>query len=171
MGGIAVKRGVAVVILIALIAAAVAIRGGGAKDRHHSDYRRAWKDRAVAEIEADLKDPDYFIDRLGKEPEPRGYFDTSGEEEWLTGDTIVCADGSWLMFRNRCYKEDERIHDLFVARASDGSWYYSDFHFCIGAMVVGMRGQPDSLEGFKSEYFLEAFDGRSDRSLEPTWKR
>lgn len=165
------RKGIAVAVLIVLVAAAVAVRSGERNDRHHSAHRRAWKDKALAEIRADLGDPDYFIDRFGKEPAPRRYFDTSGEEDWLGDDTIVCADGSWLMFRNRCRKEDERIHDLFVARASDGNWYYSDFHFCIGAMVVGMRGQPDSLAAFKSEYFLESFDGWSDRSLDPTWKK
>jgi hypothetical protein len=99
-----------------------------------------------------------------------GDFDTS-EPEWLTADTIVFRDASWLAYRGQCHKEDPKIHDIFIARASDGNWYFSDHHFCKEMMVLSMDGQPGSLEQFKAKYFLGRFDGASDEALKPTSSR
>ncbi len=155
----------------------ILIGGGGAAlylhqrfDRHHTAYRRAWKDSAIEEIRKDIANPKHFIERFGADPSPRDFFNTSGEESWHTEGTIICADGSWLIFRNRCNKEDEKIHDIFIAYASDKNWYYSDDHFCIGALVVSMRGQSESLPDFRRDFHLEQFDGVSDKALDPTAK-
>lgn len=136
-------------------------------DVHHSAARRSWKDAAILAINHDLKDTDYLKKRFGEVPTPLGDFDTS-EPEWLTADTIVFRAASWLAYRARCHKEDPKIHDIFIARASDGSWYYSDYHFCKEMMVLAMNGQPESLQQFKARYFLARFDGASDESLQPT---
>ena len=135
---------------------------------HYSAARRLWKDAAILAINHDLEDPDYLEKRFGEKPKPLGHFDTS-EPEWLTADTIVCRDASWLAYRAQCHKEDPKIHDIFIARASDGNWYYSDYHFCKEMMVLAMDGQPESLQRFKARYFLGRFDGGSDESLQPTW--
>ncbi len=127
-------------------------------DPHHSAERREWKDQAIIAIGNDLKDPDH--------PKKRREWDG-----WLTKSIIVCEDGSWLAYRSQCHKEDPKVHDIFVAKASDGRWYYSDFHFCVGAVVLEMRGQPESLERFKVGYLLAEFDGVSDAALAPTWKK
>jgi hypothetical protein len=136
-------------------------------DVHHSAARRSWKDNAILAITQDLKAPDYLMKRFGEIPQPRGHFDTS-EPEWLTADTIVCGDASWLAYRAQCHKEDPKIHDIFIARASDGNWYYSDYHFCKEMVVLAMNGQPESLQQFKARYFLGRFDGASDEALQPT---
>lgn len=135
---------------------------------HYSAARRLWKDAAILAINHDLEAPDYLEKRFGEKPKPLGHFDTS-EPEWLTVDTIVCRDASWLAYRAQCHKEDPKIHDIFIARASDGNWYYSDYHFCKEMMVLAMDGQPESLQRFKARYFLGRFDGGSDESLQPTW--
>lgn len=137
-------------------------------DVHYGAERRLWKNQAIVAITNDLKDPDYLTKRFGEIPKPRSEWDTS-ETGWLTGDTIVCRDGTWLAYRSRCHKQDPKIHDIFIAKASDKNWYYSDFHFCVDAMVLAMYGQPDSLEGFKKKYYLVRFDGTSDDALKPTW--
>lgn len=162
---------------ITTLAILVLVAGGAVSylherhDLHHTAYRRDWKNNAIREIRSDIANPKHFIERFGTEPAARGYFDTSGEEQWFREDTIICADGSWLIYRNRCHKEDAKIHDIFIAYASDKKWYYSDDHFCIGAIVVRMRDQSESLEDFRSEFHLESFDGVSDDALDPTWKR
>ena len=97
------------------------------------------------------------------------------EDECLFGiiteqDIILCLDGSWLCYRAQCHKQDSKVWDIFVAKASDGRWYYSDYHFCVGMMVLSSWGQPTSLEQFKRRYALEEFDGVSDLALEPTKK-
>lgn len=134
---------------------------------HHFSERRLWKDAAILAINHDLKDPDYLKKRFGEIPRPLGDFDTS-EPEWLTADTIVCRDASWLAYRGQCHKQDPKIHDIFIARASDGNWYYSDYHFCKEMYVLAMKGQPESLQQFKARYFLARFDGTSDEALNPT---
>lgn len=136
-------------------------------DVHYSPERRMWKDSAILAIASDLKDPDHLKKRFGEIPRPLGDFDTS-EPEWLTTDTIVCRDASWLAYRGQCHKEDPKIHDIFIAQASDGNWYYSDYHFCKEMCVLAMHGQPGSLQLFKAKYFLARFDGASDEALNPT---
>lgn len=165
------KKWITALAILALVAGGVVFYLHERHDLYHTAYRRAWKNNAIQEIRSDIVNPKHFIERFGTEPTARGDFDTSGEEQWFREDTIICADGSWLIYRNRCHKEDAKIHDIFIAYASDKKWYYSDDHFCIGAMVVRMRDQSESLEDFRSEFHLESFDGVSDDALEPTTKR
>ena len=155
-------------LLVVCAVTGVVLYGLKLSDVHRSPERRKWKDNATAAIKSDLKEPDYLKKRFGYVPGPRGDFDTS-EPEWMTEDTVVCRDGSWLAYRSQCHKQDPKVHDIFVARASDGKWYYSDYHFCIGAFVLRSNGQPESLEQFKTDYYLTEFDGSSDAALNPTW--
>lgn len=134
-------------------------------DEHYSEERRQWKNSAIAAITNDLKDPDHLKERLGDSSKTVGKWD---DTEWLTPDTIACRDGAWLAYRSQTYKVDPKIYDIFVARASDGNWYYSDYHFCIGAMVLMSHGQPVSLDRFRKDYCLTQFDGSSDDALRPT---
>lgn len=163
------RRSFTVLALLAFLGA-----GGFAvirnQDPDRSAERRAWKNDALEAIRKDLAAPDYLKRRFGEVPQAGSFFDTE-EDGWLTPDTIVCRDGSWLAYRSRCHKEDAAVHDIFVAKASDGRWYYSDFHFCIDAIVLKMRGQPESLAAFKAGYHLAEFDGHSDDALAPTWKK
>ena len=41
------------------------------------------------------------------------------------------TNGAYLVYSQLCTKQNPRIHDIFIARGSDGKWYYSTFHFCI----------------------------------------
>lgn len=141
--------------LLIAIAGAAAWVGLRRSDPHHSAERQAWKDLAVAEIKRESATPPDADAKDG---------------EWLTAGRIVCADGSWLAYRSQCHKQNPKVHDIFVAKASDGRWYYSDYHFCIGAMVLESNGQPETLEMFKTGYFLAEFDGTSDAALSPTWR-
>jgi hypothetical protein len=80
-------------------------------------------------------------------------------------------NGDWIVCQNVCAKEQNPAvkKDLFVGRGSDGKWYYSTFHFCVGKCVLQMERQPDSLAQFVDAYWLAAFDGKSDESLKVTW--
>lgn len=135
-------------------------------DEHHSAERREWKNRAVEAIKSDLADPDYLKRRFGKIPGASdGIYVTV--EEWKISDTIICGDASWLAYRAHCHKEGAEVHDIFIAKGSDGKWYHSDYHFCVGMMML--ESQPLSLAEFKHQYFLVEFDGVSDYALDPTW--
>jgi len=82
---------------------------------------------------------------------------------------ILMRNGDWLTYANVCRKEDGRIYDLFLARASDGRWYYSTYHFCVGMIVLKMEEQPEDLAGFAKTHYLRMFDGQSDECLQKTW--
>lgn len=80
-------------------------------------------------------------------------------------------NGDWIVCQNVCAKEQNTgvKNDLFIGRGSDGKWYYSTFHFCVGKCVLQMERQPDSLAQFIDGYWLAPFDGKSDDSLKVTW--
>jgi hypothetical protein len=93
------------------------------------------------------------------------------EEGWLTDKMILMRSGEWLIYKSHCPKEKPRlVKDIFLAKGSDGKWYYSTFHFCVG--MVWLRGeqetQPPDLAMFVHEYNLRQFDGRSDECLKET---
>lgn len=156
----------AILLVIVCLGTGAFFIAGKRSDVHHTAERRLRKNGAIVAITTDLKEPDYLKKRFGEVPTPRGEFDTSGPE-WKTADTIVCRDSSWLAYRAQCHKVDPKVHDIFIAKASDGNWYYSDYHFCIDMMML--EEQPRSLEDFKYRYFLVNFDGVSDKALDPTW--
>lgn len=124
-------------------------------DIYHTKERRAAKEEMIRSITGDLS-------RTISPVRPAG-------GEWMDAKVIFNEDGSWLAYRSRCHKQDPRVYDLFIAKASDGRWYHSTYHFCINAMVLGENGQPSSLEDFRKDYSLVEFDGKSDEALEPTW--
>ncbi len=126
-------------------------------DIHHTKMRLAWKNVAIQTITTHLKDPDHL---------KKSFSDNS---EWLTPNTILNQDASWLVYQSQCHKIDPEIHDIFIAKASNGKWYYSDFHFCKNIMALEADGQPRSLDSLKYQYFLVEFDGKSDEALKPTW--
>lgn len=160
------RRIASILFVIVCLGAGAVFIAWKKSDEHHTSERRLWKNRAVAAIAADLEDPDHLKKRFGQVPTPGGEFDTT-VPEWKTADTIVCRDASWLAYRAQCHKVDPKVHDIFIAKASDGNWYYSDYHFCVDMMML--EEQPRSLEDFKYRYFLVKFDGVSDRALDPTW--
>ena len=100
-------------------------------DQHHTAERRAWKNAAIMKINNDLQASDYLEQRFGEIPKPvSGDFDSS--EDWHTTDTIVCKDGSWFAYRAECYKVDPKVHDIFIAKGSDGKCIIRIFTFALG---------------------------------------
>ena len=144
----------AIAVISALTVAVFFVGKRLARDRYDNPDRRAWKDNAIAEIKADHK--------LGTET-------PFLEGDWLSENRIIFEDGSSILYRQKCHKENRKIHDIFIGHGSDGKWYYSTFHFCIGTIVLRASDQPKSIESFAAEYFLEEFDGVSDKALLPTW--
>lgn len=159
-------------LLIAASICALLIAAGtwaiAGREPLRSEARRAWKEKAIAEIGARVADAARLngeIERLNAQRK------AAPEEEgtWLSEHLILMQNGEWLACASVCQKEDRRIHDLFLARGSDGQWYYSTYHFCIGMLVLRDEKQPESLAAFVKAYFLRPFDGRSDECLRKTW--
>lgn len=160
------KRFIIAGVGILLIAAGIAVVGRG--DQLQSSARRNWKQQSVAEITARVVDPAWPTNELAR-LKTQNTGEPSAEASWLSDRIIVTRNGEWLAYASICRKENSRIHDLFLARGSDGRWYYSTYHFCIGMIVLLMDEQPEDLAGFAKTYFLRTFDGQSDDCLQKTW--
>ena len=153
-------------LLLCVVAFGLAVLMGG--ERLNSTARKEWKERAIAEIAQQTSD----TARVRKEiaiinTKPLG---DSEWDRWISEDIIVMTNGDWMAYRNTCAKEEGRIPDLFIGRGSDGKWYYSTYHFCIGMLVLKtMMDQPESLTKFRSDGYLREFDGHSNECLKKTW--
>ena len=163
------KNKLAIAIVTGVILLAVAglflIQSG---DRLHAKARKEWKEKEVAEIARRTSDAAWLaaetnLLKTNAAPDP------SDSAAWLSDRLILMKNGEWMVYASKCSKEDRRIHDIFVGRASDGKWYYSTYHFCVGMVSLKMEDQPDDLSRFIGNYFLRGFDGRSDECLNLTW--
>ena len=133
-----------------------------------SRARRAWKEKNIADIAARLADPSWPTNEFAR-LKPQSTNEPSADATWLSDHIILTRKGEWLAFANSCQKQDGSIADIFLARGSDGHWYYSTYHFCVGMVVLRMEEQPEDLASFAKTYFLQAFDGHSDDCLQKTW--
>jgi len=162
------KRLAFTAILICLLVATIAVLLGRSGDRLRTKARKEWKANAIAEIARRSGDSNWIASavRLLKtemaKPE-------SGSGDWVSEHLILMKNEEWMVYANKCRKEDERIHDIFVGRGSNGKWYYSTYHFCIRMIVPRGDEQPESLAALVQRYFLVEFDGHSDECLQLTW--
>ncbi len=156
--------GAAALLCVAALGLAVVMGGG----RLNSKARKEWKENAIAEL-AQLTSDTAGVRRDIESLKTKA---SGGSEwdRWISEDIIVMTNGEWMAYRNTCAKEERRIPDLFIGRGSDGKWYYSTYHFCIGMIVLkSMMDQPESLTAFRRDGYLREFDGRSDECLKRTW--
>lgn len=152
------------VLLLAVIGAVAFLRPPSLK----SSARRAWKEKSIADIAARVADPLWRTNEFAR-LKPQSTNEPSDDASWLSDRIILTRKGEWLAYANSCQKQDGRIPDIFLARGSDGHWYYSTYHFCVGMIVLRMEEQPEDLAAFAKTYFLQGFDGQSDDCLQKTW--
>ena len=91
---------------------------------------------------------------------------------WIGTNVLLMTNGEYMVYSQLCSKQNPRIHDIFIAHGSDGRWYYSTFHFCVGMLVattMDVNGPPGSIAEFSRKYSAHEFDGRSDECLKKTW--
>jgi hypothetical protein len=131
-----------------------------------STARKQWKEKAVGAITETYRDSTELTNELKR---LRSVPATESDAPWFSQRLIVMTNGEWLVYTNRCRKEDPKIYDIFVARGSDGRWYYSTYHFCINTIVLRIDPRPASISEFIQRYSLRTFDGRSNVCLEKTW--
>lgn len=142
--------------------------GCGQKDPYRSEARRDWKESAIKDITSRRANPGWITNRLNtlKRESGPAQLITDG---WFTMGLLVFQNGEWMTFTNKCNKEDSNILDIFIGQGSDGKWYYSTYHFCVGMVALMAEDQPASLTGFRNSCYLREFDGRSDDCLNKTW--
>jgi hypothetical protein len=134
-----------------------------------SGHRHAWKERAIAEIARRTADPRWATNEaelLRKQSAVVPWGEGAG---WVSDHLLQMSNGEWIAYANVCSKENWLIDDLFIGKGSDGRWYYSTYHFCIGMVSLSGDDQSESLTNFAHYYFLVPFDGHSDVCLRKTW--
>lgn len=129
--------------------------------------RKAWKATAISEINHRIQDRQWLESELAKVKKQV----KDDEGEWCSENLAVATNGEWIVCASKCAKENPSIYDIFIGHGSDGKWYYSTYHFCVGKLVLKMDERPGSLSEFVQTYYLEEFDGRSDECLRKTWPR
>jgi hypothetical protein len=137
--------------------------------RQHA--RRAWKEGAIPEIARDADDPLWVSNQVAllRSSPPGDRHIIAGP--WLSDRMILMKTGEWLVYRSHCSKASpHQVSDIFLAKNSEGKWYYSTLHFCVGmiALVMIQETQPNTLSEFVKEYNLREFDGCSDECLKAT---
>lgn len=137
-------------------------------EAHRLSVQAEWKAEAVRRISRLSSDAQWIAQSkadLAKIRMPDDPFETP-----KSADMILLKNDEWLVYRSIAGKEDWRFDDLFIAKGSDGKWYYSTFHFCIGLVVLNMHPQVDSLEQFRKAYFLREFSGDPASPMPRTWR-
>jgi len=152
----------AVIVVLALVAGILAVKSG---DRLHAPARKQWKEQALSDITGRIADANWLALEMKKVKASAA----SDTQLWFSDGLIVMSNADWIAYAAECSKKDSRIHDIFIGRGSDGKWYYSTYHFCIGMLELRMDDQSESLTNFLAKYFAREFDGRSDDCLEKTW--
>ena len=164
------KRVVWISLLLVAVAIVIAIlRPDGQHARLYSKARKQWKEAALADLAKRANDSQWLTNEIAV---VRKEALADSEAGWVGANLLLMTNGEWFVYQNNCVKEPSHIHDLFLARASDGRWYYSTFHFCVDMIVLrlGFRGgQPDSIAEFAKTYFAKEFDGKSDECLQKTY--
>ncbi len=162
MKKVAVIAGACAVFLAAAVIIAAALFFPSATARH------GWKEKAIADISSRVADPTWVTNEVAR-LNRHGTNDPSDSDGWLSERLILMRNGDWLAYSSVCQKENRRIADLFIARGSDGRWYYSTFHFCKGMLDLKMEEESEDLPAFVKAYSLRSFDGHSDECLQKTW--
>ena len=138
----------------------------GEQARLHASARKRWKEQAIADVMKRSADGPSVTNELAALRETS----KSGDDrDWIGINALLMVNGEYLIYSDINSKEDGRIYDLFIARGSDGRWYYSTFHFCMNMVSARMEDPPGSIAAFAATFFAKEFDGCSDECLRKTW--
>lgn len=157
-------------LVLLLSIALIAVLPSPVQRRLHAPERKQWKGQAIARIIAVSRDQGMISNEVAVLQ--AGTVHHSGDG-WIGANVLLMTNGEHLVYSHIDAKQDHRIHDLFLACGSDGKWYYSTFHFCIGMITLRaeITGEPKhgSITEFVQAYAAQEFDGQSDECLKKTW--
>jgi hypothetical protein len=140
--------------------------------KYAAHARKAWKERALPQIASRANESAWVSKQIALLGDAdAGQEDGLIAQGWLTDGMILMKSGEWLVYKSHCNKAPPHsVSDIFVAKGSDGKWYYSTCHFCVGmaALLMVQEDQPPNLAFFVKRYQLREFDGKSDECLKET---
>jgi len=138
-----------------------------------SQARKDWKDAAIPEISRLANDKKWITGQISELDPDKNVQIADADGWWVSSKLILMKNKEWLIYKNHCSKKvPHNVSDIFIAKGSDGNWYYSTYHFCIDMFVLkhmSEYGQSQDLKEFISRYSLKTFDGKSDECLLKTW--
>lgn len=74
-------------------------------------------------------------------PPPAGLASSPGGGEWAGQGYLLFTNG-WACFTSHTVHSSGRVGDIGLLRASDGSFYISHFHFCVGLDEYSQQVHP-----------------------------
>ena len=74
-------------------------------------------------------------------PPPANLASSLGQGEWA-GQSYLLFTNGWACFRSHTFHSSERVGDIGMLRASDGSFYICHFHFCVGLKEYWQEVRP-----------------------------
>ena len=163
---------IALAVLLALVAGVFLALPWDIRQRQYL-ARKGWKEQAIPEVAKFANDSKWVSQEIAL----LGSAEATGSqriiaERWLTDRMVLMASGEWLVYKSHCSKRPpHHIRDIFIAKGSDGKWYYTTCHFCVGMIALTMLQhdeQPSDLAFFVQRYHLKEFDGTSDECLKQT---
>lgn len=141
------------IVVLSLVAVSITIWSvlREAKRIHRDSATFEFRYAALQDIARLTSDPQWVTNQLEQMT-----VKTERNADWFSNRVLRLRSGEWLVYANKCSKEDPHIKDTFVARASDGQWYHSTNHFCVGMIVLLMDGQPKDLATMVADYNMVA---------------
>jgi hypothetical protein len=122
-----------------------------------SRKRASWGRSAIAQFDNAITNAPSHPEILT--PEPGG---------WITDSLLLMTNGQTLQYRFR-HGSEFLVPHLFLARDSDGQWWYSSYHFCNGMSMIRGEAQPGSVSEFARRFWLRQFKPLTDDWTESTW--
>jgi hypothetical protein len=162
----AVSRKVIVWLAIPCALVALAIVWGAVVQHNNQRARADWKAVALSRLAA----LSFTNEDISRELETLRASGGAGDHrDWVSDHILWMTNGEFLIFEFRHGLDGGSVEHLFLARSSEGRWYYSTYHFC-NSMVAVMGDQPPgSIAEFATRYSAREFDGKSDACLQHTW--
>lgn len=82
---------------------------------------------------------------LSQRPAPPADFEKTLEPGQWAGGGYVLFENGWAAFASHTIHYSERIGDVALLRAADGTLYESRFHFCTGTLAFWQREDDPEL--------------------------
>jgi hypothetical protein len=162
----AVSRKLLIGISIPLILICLAFGWSSFTRYKYQRARAAWKSTALERLAGLSFTNAEIAGELEKLKASRGAGD---RQQWTGEHVLLMTNDEYLVYASRHGFNNGLVDHLFLARGSDGRWYYSTYHFC-NSMVAAMSDDPPgSITEFAKTYSAREFDGKSDVCLQHTW--
>jgi hypothetical protein len=131
----------------------------------YESERAAWKTKTLEQLASLSITNQNIVQQL----EPLGLRGAGEHDAWIGEHVLLMKNHEYLIFAFRHGFNNGFVDHLFLARGSDGHWYYSTYHFCNEMAGIGIADPPSSIAEFASLYAVREFDGKSDVCLQHTW--